>query len=96
MNQLSIVAVIVAKEAFQEDVLKALHAVTDGTRREEGNISYILHQDTTNPLKFVIIENWKSQEAIAHHDKTEHFQAFKNAIADKIDSLSIDILRKIY
>lgn len=96
MSDLSIVTVIVAKESFQEDVLKTLHAVTGGTRREEGDISYVLYQDVQNPLKFIITENWKSREPIGLHNKTAHFKKFKSSLDGKIDSLSIDVIRKIY
>lgn len=96
MNELNIIAVIEAKEEYREDVLQALHAVTDETRKEAGNLSYALHQDVNNPQKFIIIEHWASQEAIDFHNETEHFQAFKNAIDGKVNGLTIDIINRIY
>lgn len=96
MEKLIIVAAIAAKETCKEDVSKALHAVTDATRTEEGNVSYTLHQDVQNPLKYTIIEEWKSQNAIDMHNDSAHFQAFKNAIDGKVDELTISVLKKIY
>lgn len=96
MSELKIIAVITAKEAYQQDILKALHAVVDGTRKEEGNVSYDLHQDTKNPLKYTIIEVWKSQEAIDSHNQTEHFLSFVKAIENKVDGLDIDVIKKVY
>ena len=96
MTELKIVATIVVKEKFKQDVLKAFHNVVDGTRQEEGNVSYELHEDTTNPLKYIILEVWKSDKAIDLHNESAHFNEFKNAIDGKVDSLSIDIIRKVY
>ncbi|WP_369412525.1 putative quinol monooxygenase [Mesonia aestuariivivens] len=40
-------------------------------------MSYVLHQDVNNPLKIIILEEWKSQKAIDFHNQTEHFQLLK-------------------
>lgn len=96
MKELKIVAAIVVKEEFKEELIPVFKQVVDETRKEEGNISYDLHQDTNNPLKFVILEVWKSQEAIDSHNISEHFQAFAKAIRKKTDSLTIDVIEKIY
>jgi len=95
MAELKIVAVIVVKPEYKEDVLKALYKVVDETRKEEGNVSYDLHEDINNPLKYIILEVWKSDKAIDIHNESIHFGEFKNAIDGKIDSLSIDTIRKI-
>ena len=96
MSELKIVATIIAKSEFVEDVLAALHTVTDATRKEEGNISYVLHQDISNNLKFTILEVWKSQAAIDFHNQTAHFLTLKKDLDGKIDSLVADVIREIY
>lgn len=95
-NVLEIVATLTIKnEADKDALVKALHAVVDGTRAEEGNISYVLHQDVNNPLVYVIIEVWKSQEAINAHNETAHFKAFVEAVGDKAD-LTVNTIKKVY
>lgn len=96
MSELKIVAVITAQKEYQKDIEKALHNVVDGTRTEEGNVSYDLHVDIKNPLKYIIIEVWKSQEALNIHNATVHFNEFKKAIEGKIEGLDIDVIKKIY
>lgn len=96
MGKLKIIATIVAKAEFADDVLNALHKVTDATRKEEGNISYTLHKDVSNNLKFIILEEWKSQEAIDIHNETSHFQALKTDLDGKIESLGVDVIKEIY
>ncbi|NDV68264.1 putative quinol monooxygenase [Dysgonomonas sp. 25] len=96
MTELKIIAVITAKEEYKNDIVKALHAVVDGTRKEEGNISYDLHQDMKNPLRYIFIEVWKSQEAINSHNQSAHFQQFVKAIEGKIEGLDIDFVKQVY
>lgn len=96
MGKLKIVATIVAKSEFVEDVLAALHTVTDATRKEEGNISYALHKDVSNNLKFIILEEWKSQAAIDFHNQTAHFLTLKKDLDGKIESLVADVIQEIY
>lgn len=96
MKELKIVATIVVKEEYKDELLPVFQQVVDETRKEEGNISYDLHQDINNPLKFVILEVWKSQQAIDSHNISEHFRAFAKAIRKKTDSLTIDVMEKIY
>ncbi len=96
MSELKIVAVIKVKEAHKDELMRVFKTVVDATRKEEGNISYDLHEDTKNPLSYTILETWKSQEAIDFHNKSAHFKTFVKNIEGKIDGLTIDVLRKIY
>ncbi len=96
MDNLKIIATVVAKTESKEEILQSLKKVTDATRTEEGNISYTLHADVNNPLKFTIFEVWKSQAAIDIHNETPHFLAFKDSLDGKIESLTIDVISEIY
>lgn len=96
MTELKIVAIIVVKAAYQTELEKVFHTVVDETRKEPGNVSYDLHQDTSNPLKYTILEVWKSQAAIDEHNASAHFKAFVAAIEGKVEGLTVDIIKKIY
>ncbi|MDR2840060.1 MAG: antibiotic biosynthesis monooxygenase [Paludibacter sp.] len=96
MSELKIVATIVAKPKFQDELLKVFHTVVDETRKEDGNVSYELHQDINNPLKYIILEVWKSQDAINLHNESTHFKAFVAAVEGKTDSLTVEIIKKVY
>ena len=94
-NALKIVATVTIKDAADKDAIEqALFAVVDGTRTEEGNISYELHQDINNPLVYVFIEVWKSQEAIDIHGATEHFKTFATAVDGKVD-MAVNTVKKV-
>ena len=80
---LTIVATVTVKPEYREDVLKAIKTVVDATRKESGNIFYDVFEDIKNPLKFVFIEIWKSQEAIDSHNNSPHFNDFVKAVEGK-------------
>lgn len=96
MAELKIVATITVKSDNKEEVLVALQNVVNATRKEEGNVSYDLHQNIVNPLEYTILEVWKSQEAIDLHNASTHFDEFKKAIAGKIEGLKVDIIKQVY
>lgn len=96
MSVLKIVATITVKAEYKEDMIKVLHEVVDKTRQEEGNISYDLNVSVENPLRFVILEVWKSAEAIETHNQSAHFKAFVDAIKGRIESLDIETVTPIY
>ena len=94
-NNLKIIATIVAKTTERKEVLASIRKVEKESQKEDGNISYLAYQDTLNNDKFVIVEDWKSQEAIDLHNNTKHFNTFKAEIDGKVDSLSIDVIKEI-
>ena len=96
MMELKIVAVIAVKAAFQEELEKVFRTLVNETRKEEGNVSYDLHQDCKDPLKYTILEVWKSQAAIDEHNESAHFKAFVSAVEGKVDSLAVDVIKQIY
>ena len=94
--ELKIIASLTIREEKDADnIIKALHAVVDATRKEEGNISYELHQDNANPRTYVFVEVWKSQAAIDAHNQSAHFADFVKAVDGKV-SLSVNVIKKVY
>ncbi len=47
------------------------------TRREEGCISYDLHQSVTDPDTYVFVERWASREALARHMEAPHLKIWR-------------------
>jgi len=92
-EELTIIAHVVVTEESKEDVLKAIEAVVEGTRQEDGNIAYDVYEDTANVLSFTFVEIWKSQSAIDAHNASEHFLAFVKAVEGKA-SLTASVLKQ--
>jgi quinol monooxygenase YgiN len=64
-----------AKEGEVDAVKEALTAMVGSTRKEEGCIHYILHQDKKDATKFMFYEVWASQAALDKHGKSAHMKA---------------------
>jgi quinol monooxygenase YgiN len=90
---LTIVATITIKPEYKAEILNAVKAVVDATRKEPGNIFYDVFEDVKNPLKLTFIETWKSQSAIDSHNNSAHFKTFVKAVEGKA-ALEASILRQ--
>ena len=60
------------EQAFLEEAKVLIQA----SREEAGNIRYDLMKSTEQAGHFTMVEVWKDAEAIAAHNKSEHFTAF--------------------
>ena len=70
---IKIVAKSVIKDEKREGYLQLTKELIEKSRQEEGCISYGLFQDIKDNSIFTFIEEWKDQNAIDLHNKTEHF-----------------------
>ncbi len=70
---LRIVAENYIRSGAKEKYLELASQLVEATRREEGNISYALHQDAADENHLTFIEEWKDEEAIKLHNESEHF-----------------------
>jgi quinol monooxygenase YgiN len=91
-DALTIIATLKANPEFKDELWNAVLEVVKGTRTETGNISYNVYVDTTDPLQWTFIENWKSQAAINDHNTSEHFRTFAKTVEGKAE-LSVSILK---
>ena len=62
-------------EASDHDAIKAnLAALTEGSRKEPGCISYIAHFLADDPTTVLIYEQYANDAALDHHRNTPHFK----------------------
>jgi len=64
---LTVVATITARPDKVQEVKDLLGAIIEPTRKEDGNITYALHQSTDDPTVFVFYEVWTSRAALDTH-----------------------------
>lgn len=95
-KELKIVAVIQVKPEAIQEMLPVFKQLVAGSQTEEGCIFYNLHQDTKDSTKFVMLEEWKSQEAIDFHNSTTHFKAFQEVAKDKVAKSDVSIIKLVY
>ena len=72
----ALIAYMKVKAGTEAQFLKAAENVIEQSRREEGNITYQLHQSVTNPQQFVFYELFDSNEDLQFHRNAPHTKAF--------------------
>ena len=83
-------AFIKIKPEHRETFLEQVKDVIAGSQSEEGNISYNLYEDTEQVNAFVMLEEWKDQEATEFHRETSHYKNFmKNVQSILSGSVSV-------
>jgi quinol monooxygenase YgiN len=86
MNLLTVVAEMQAKPGKEEALREALLNLIEPTRLEQGCLQYDLHQDNTEPGRFVFFEKWDSAEHLDLHLAKPHLEAFKARADDLLES----------
>ena len=66
-NQLTLVVPIKTKSEHRSEVRRLLLELAQLTRKEAGNIKYLIHEVSDHPNEFLSYEVWKNQEALAFH-----------------------------
>jgi quinol monooxygenase YgiN len=74
-------------------VLQLARTLTTESLQEPGCRAYGFWTDPDVPGRFRIFEEWKSQEALAEHFATPHFEAFGAGLGE--DLVSMDVHRYI-
>lgn len=87
--EVRIVAPLTVKPEYLEDVTQALLAIVAASREEPGCLQYDLHREIGSSHSFVFYERWRSDEAVALHEASEHFQHFIKQIDGKLDSIEV-------
>jgi quinol monooxygenase YgiN len=79
---LTVVAEMQAKPGKEDALRRAVLALIEPTRQEDGCVQYDLHVHTSDPARFVFYENWTSPAHLDRHAAAAHIQQFRTAIAD--------------
>ena len=86
------IAVPKAKAGMRERLRHELLALIAPTRREPGNLDYVLFELKDEPGTFYMREAFVSQAALDAHCETDYFQAF----ARQADDLLAEPLRLVF
>lgn len=88
-NTVHVLATFLAEMEKEDDMERALLEMVEPTRREPGCIRYDLLRclKGENYTEFVFVEEWESEEALAAHAQTPHYQALRGQVKNLIGSL---------
>ncbi len=74
-----LIATLTIKPGSLPAIREAVQPCIDATRKEEGCISYDLHQSLTDENTLVFVERWETREALEAHFQTPHLIAWRGA-----------------
>ena len=60
----------------EAEFLESVQELIQSSCAEAGNVSYKLLKDTDQDDTYLMVEQWKGQEAVEAHNASSHFQAF--------------------
>ncbi len=86
---------ITANPEGRERLLEILREDVVGSRREPGNTRFDLYVQDDDPNRFVLIEEWPSQEAFDYHIQQDYLQKLREAFADPALCAGRDVWRLV-
>lgn len=93
---LTVIATMRARPGKEDALRDALVALVEPTSREDGFVTYDLHQGTEDPAEFAFYENWESGAALDAHLANDHLVAFVAQMDDLLDGpLVVRRMRRI-
>ena len=66
-NTIRLIAIYSAKKGLGDQLEDILVKVIEPTRKEEGNIAYVLHRSMDNPDELMFDEIWVDKESLEMH-----------------------------
>lgn len=69
-------ATFTVKTDFRDMFLSETVPLIAGSQMEAGNLSYQLYQEVSSPDRFIMVEEWKDQQAVETHNNAPHFVRF--------------------
>ena len=86
-----VIAELQFKPGAPESAFEQARNLIAETNKEDGCISYDMHRSITDPDRIVVVERWKSREALSQHFETPHMKAWR-ATSDFVLERKIDVI----
>jgi quinol monooxygenase YgiN len=87
-----VIAELGLKPGMADKAVIEARKVVAGTVKEDGCIFYDMHRSIHDPDKLVVVERWKSREALDQHMHTPHLKAWREAGKEFLVSRKVEII----
>ncbi|ANU16338.1 antibiotic biosynthesis monooxygenase [Planococcus maritimus] len=88
METISVTAILKPKEQLADRLLAELQKVQEASKQEAGCLAYVLHQSIEDDT-FVLHEKWQDMDALESHIASDHYQEYRNNIADLVSAREV-------
>jgi quinol monooxygenase YgiN len=95
MANLNVAATMVAKKGKEKELEAQLRGLVGPSRKDQGCLSYDLHQSLDDPAVFFFYETWESKAALDQHMAAPHFTAYREKSKDLVESMEVKLLKKL-
>ena len=75
-----VVATLTIRPETRAELIAAAKTVIGITRKEKGCILYDLHESTTDPARFVFVEQWETMEDLTAHGSKDHMKPWRRKV----------------
>ena len=87
-----VIAELRIKSGMADQAAAAARACIAATVKEDGCISYDLHQSVSDPDRVVFVERWTSRDALTRHLETPHLKAWRAAAAGLVVDRKVEVI----
>lgn len=88
-----VLAFLKAKPGRREELEELLKTVVENTRKEPGNIAYVMHRSTKDTDELMFDEIWADMKSLEDHLKMPHMQS---ALPKMTDLLAVPLRIEMY
>lgn len=82
LNAIRIFAYFEIEPTKRREFFQLCQQLVKFSRQEAGCLHYELVASTSEPNQFVMVEVWRDEASIAHHNQTTHFQTYVPQLAE--------------
>ena len=79
---LYVIATASVKPEKRNEFKQGAAACIAETRKEDGCLLYDLHESTTDPARFVFVEQWETMEDLMAHGGNEHMKPWRKVVKE--------------
>lgn len=94
-KSVTVIAGVFAKPGMEKEVRQMLLALLEPSRKDDGCISYNLHEEAGQPGRFWFIENWASKELLEAHLAQPHLVDFVAKKDQYLTEMTVNVCSKI-
>ena len=92
---ITINAILKAKTGKEEALYQELTKVITPSQQENGCVAYTLHRSLDDEAVFVFYETWEDNSALQAHITSPHYQAYRDATQNLVESREVYKLKKV-
>ena len=88
-----VIAELRIRTEMADKAFAAARKMVAATLKEDGCISYDMHQSVTDPSRLVVVERWSSRATLSRHLETPHFKGWRTAAAEFIVERKVEVVK---